>query len=114
MNDCIFCKIASGEIPSTKVYEDELCIAFLDIHPQSKEHILVIPRKHLDSLHSAGTDDAALLAHLMLICSKVAELRGIGGSGYRVVTNIGVDGCQSVGHLHLHVLGGEQLSASMA
>ncbi|MCR4707415.1 MAG: histidine triad nucleotide-binding protein [Clostridiales bacterium] len=114
MNDCLFCKIAAGQIPSSKVYEDDLVFAFRDIAPQAKAHILVIPKKHVQDLTAAVQEDDALLSHLMRTAAKVAELEGIAKTGYRVVSNCGSDGCQSVPHLHLHVLGGEKLSEKMA
>lgn len=111
--DCLFCKIIAGEIPSGKVYEDEKCYAFFDIAPQAKTHILLVPKKHIASLADAQGEDAALLGHLMLTCAKIAAQQGL-GDGFRVVTNIGENGCQSVKHLHLHILGGEKLSEKMS
>lgn len=107
----IFDKIVAKEIPSTCVYEDELVYAFRDISPVSKTHILVIPKKRggLDQLQHATPDDKPLLGHLMWAAGHVAKLEGL-GDGYRVVVNDGVKGCQSVYHLHLHVIGGEQLT----
>ena len=113
MNDCLFCKIIAGEIPSTRVYEDDLCYAFKDISPQAATHILLIPKKHIASLHDASAQDQALLGALLLKASEIAEKQGIAATGYRVTTNIGEHGCQSVKHLHLHILGGEQLKGEM-
>ncbi len=113
MEDCIFCKIVAGEIPSKKVYEDDECVAFWDIQPQAKVHILVIPKKHLTSLAQADQQESDLLGHLVLVCGQVAREQGLGEDGYRVTTNIGDHGQQSVKHLHFHVLGGEKLSAKM-
>ncbi len=113
MNDCLFCRIIAGEIPSAKVFEDELCYAFKDINPQAKVHVLVIPKKHISSLNSASPADQALLGALMLRVKDIAETLNIAKSGYRVVTNIGGHACQSVEHLHLHLLGGEQLKGEM-
>lgn len=110
MIETIFGKILAGEIPADFVYEDELAVAFRDVAPQAPVHILVIPRKPLVSLHSAEEGDAELLGHLLRVCSKVAEDAGLAASGYRVVTNVGKDGGQSVEHLHFHVLGGRALS----
>ncbi|MDR3085620.1 MAG: histidine triad nucleotide-binding protein [Christensenellaceae bacterium] len=110
--DCIFCKIAAGEIPSKFIYEDELCLAFHDISPMAKAHALVIPKAHHDSLQRAS-GDAALLGHLLRVCAVVAETLGL-ADGYRVVTNVGENGGQTVRHLHFHVLGGEKLSANLA
>ncbi|MBE5761131.1 MAG: histidine triad nucleotide-binding protein [Clostridiales bacterium] len=111
--DCLFCKIIAGDIPSTKVYEDEKVLAFRDIAPQAKEHIIVIPKKHIASLDAAEDCDQELLGCLLLTCKKVACIVGIDKTGYRVITNIGDDGCQSVKHIHLHVLGGEKLSEKL-
>ena len=101
--DCLFCKIIAGEIPSTIVYEDADCIAIRDINPQAPTHVLVIPRA-----------DPALVGRLMRACTEVAKREGVSEDGYRVVTNIGVNGAQSVQHLHLHVLGGVKLTERMA
>lgn len=105
----IFAKILSGEIPADKLHEDEHCIAFRDIAPQAPHHVLVIPRKPIVSVATAGPEDAALLGHLMLVAAKVARDLGLESDGYRLVTNIGQHGGQSVFHLHIHILGGRQL-----
>ena len=114
MNDCLFCKIAAGQIPSSKVYEDEDVLAFRDIAPQAPVHVLVIPKKHVSGWYDAKDEDDALLAHLMRVAAKVAELEGIVDSGFRVVSNCGQDAQQTVKHLHLHVLGGKAMSGEMA
>jgi len=114
MNDCLFCKIAAGQIPSTKVYEDEQVLAFRDIAPQAPVHVLVIPKKHVSGWYDAKDEDDALLAHLMRVAAKVAELEGIVDSGFRVVSNCGADAQQTVKHLHLHVLGGKAWSGEMS
>ena len=114
MNDCLFCKIAAGQIPSTKVYEDEQVLAFRDIAPQAPVHVLVIPKKHVSGWYDAKDEDDALLAHLMRVAAKVAEIEGIVDSGFRVVSNCGEDAQQTVKHLHLHVLGGKAMSGEMA
>jgi len=106
--DCIFCKIAAGSIPSKKVKEDEAVLAFHDLSPQAPTHILVIPKKHLASLADAEVGDAALLGQLLLTAATVAREQGL-GAGYRVVISTGKEGGQTVGHLHLHVLGGRQM-----
>lgn len=111
--ECLFCRIVKGDIPSQKVYEDELVLAFRDIAPQAKKHILVIPKVHIDSLNEASLAEDALLAHLIRVAAKVANLEGITDSGYRLVSNCGPHACQSVQHLHFHVIGGEQLSGQM-
>jgi histidine triad (HIT) family protein len=105
----IFAKILSGEMAADTIHEDEHCIAFLDIAPQAPQHVLVIPRKSIVSMADAGPEDAALLGHLMLVAAKVARDLGLASDGYRLVTNVGLDGGQSVFHLHIHVLGGRQL-----
>ena len=114
MNDCLFCKIAAGQIPSTKVYEDEQVLAFRDIAPQAPVHVLVIPKKHVSGWYDAKEEDDALLAHLMRVAAKVAEIEGIVDSGFRVVSNCGADAQQTVKHLHLHVVGGKAMSGEMA
>ena len=108
--DCLFCKIAAGEIESTIVYEDDRCVAFRDINPQAPTHILVIPRKHIAGIATAGADDRELLGHLMLTVAKVARDEGIADSGYRTVINWGRDAGMEVSHLHIHVLGGRAMS----
>lgn len=114
MNDCLFCKIAAGEIPSTKVYEDEEVLAFRDIAPQAPTHVLVIPKKHISGWYDAKDEDDALLAKLMRTAAAVAKMEGIVDSGFRVVSNCGADAQQSVRHLHLHVLGGKEMAGEMA
>ena len=112
MTDCIFCKIISGDIPSTKIYEDDLVYAFRDIQPQAATHILVVPKVHIASLGDVTSAHEAVLARLMLACGEIARQEGL-ADGYRVVTNVGDHGCQSVKHLHFHILGGQQLSGTM-
>lgn len=107
--DCLFCKIVTGEIPSQVVFEDEHVIAFKDIDPKAPTHVLLIPKKHVDSLQMVSADDDFLLAHLQKTIGKIANDLSIAENGYRVVTNIGKDGGQTVGHLHYHILGGRQL-----
>jgi histidine triad (HIT) family protein len=110
MADCIFCKIAKGEIPSDRVLEDEHLIAFRDIQPAAPVHVLIIPRRHVASVGALAAEDADLAGRLLVAAGEVARREGIAESGFRVVTNTGVHGSQSVDHLHLHVLGGRQLS----
>ena len=114
MNDCLFCKIAAGEIPSTKVYEDDEVLAFRDIAPQAPVHVLVIPKKHVSGWYDAKDEDDALLAHLMRVAANVAKMEGVVDSGFRVVSNCGADAQQTVRHLHLHVLGGRTMAGEMA
>lgn len=111
MADCIFCKIAHGEIPSTKVYEDDTVLAFRDLDPQAPEHVLIIPKKHLSSVLDFGTEDRELAAHILTdVVPALARTLGIDASGFRLVTNTGADGGQTVGHLHFHLLGGRSLT----
>lgn len=105
-DDCLFCKIVAGEIPSSKVYEDDTCFAFSDISPQAPTHILVVPREHFDSLDTATEAQKATLGHLLLASAEIARERGIAEDGYRVVINTNADGGQTVFHLHVHLLGG--------
>ena len=107
--DCLFCKIIDGGIPSAKVYEDEECYAFADIHPQAPIHVLVVPRKHIASLGEAGEEDRGLLGHLLFTAAKIAKDKGLTG-GYRTVFNTGDDGGQTVSHLHVHLLGGRSMT----
>ncbi len=104
MSDTIFGKIIRREIPADIVYEDDLCLAFKDIHPQAPTHILVIPKKPIPQLDSAQDEDQNLLGHLLLTAKKVANQAGL-SNGYRIVINNGNDGGQTVYHLHLHILG---------
>ena len=110
MNDCLFCKIIAGEIPSTKVYEDELCYAFLDIAPMAPKHFLVVPKQHLDSAAAVNRENAAVIGHIFAVIAKLAEDQKM-DNGYRVVTNVGEDAGQTVKHLHFHVLGGKTLGS---
>jgi histidine triad (HIT) family protein len=109
--DCIFCKIIAGEIPSEKVYEDERVLAFRDINPQAPVHVLVVPKKHMRNVLEC--DDETASAVLKAI-RQIARDEGVSVSGFRIVTNCGRDGAQSVDHLHFHLLGGEKLSENMA
>jgi histidine triad (HIT) family protein len=108
-SNCIFCRIIAGEIPSNKVYEDDLAFAFRDINPQAPVHVLIIPKKHIASLSEAADDDQTLLGHLTLIAAKLAGELGVAGTGYRTVINTGAGAGQSVWHIHLHLLGGRAL-----
>lgn len=110
--DCLFCKIIAGEIPSAKVYEDEWVYAFRDINPQAPVHVLVIPKEHLCCANAVNESNSAVVAKIFEAIPKIAEAEGL-ANGYRVITNCGEDGCQSVKHLHFHVLGGKKLSERM-
>lgn len=109
-SDCLFCGIVEGRIPAKLIREDAHTLAFADINPQAPVHVLVIPRKHLTSLDGAGSEDDALLGALMLAARDVARSEGIAESGYRTVINTGEEGGQTVGHLHVHVLGGRAMT----
>lgn len=108
MSDCLFCKISAGEIPSAKVYEDELCYAFSDIAPQAPTHFLVIPREHIASVSGINAGNSAVVAHIFEVIAKVTAELGI--ESYRVVSNIGEQAGQSVPHLHFHVLAGRDMT----
>ena len=114
MDDCLFCKIIKGEIPSKKIFEDDTVYAFHDIGPQAKVHALVVPKQHAASLAANGELTDAQLAACLRACHTVAEQLGVAQSGYRVVSNCGKDACQTVEHLHFHVIGGNQMSGKMA
>jgi histidine triad (HIT) family protein len=106
---CLFCKIAAGEIPSKKAYEDESVYAFYDIAPQAPVHILVIPKAHIESAQQLTREDDALLGHMFEVARKIATENGLDKTGYRLITNVGADAGQSVPHLHLHLIGGKTL-----
>lgn len=108
MSDCLFCKIAAGEIPSAKVCEDELCYAFSDIAPQAPTHFLVIPREHIASVSGVNAGNSAVVAHIFEVIARVTAEMGI--ESYRVVSNIGEQAGQSVPHLHFHVLAGRDMT----
>lgn len=110
--DCLFCKIIEGSIPSKKAYEDEKIFAFYDIAPQAPVHILVIPKTHMASMDEVTADNADVVAHIFTKIPEIAKEAGI-TNGYRVVSNCGDDACQTVKHLHFHILGGEQLKGQM-
>ena len=107
--DCIFCSIIAGDIPSTRVWEDEYCYAFRDINPQAKEHIVIVPKAHIESADKIYAGNSVYVAKIFEAIPKIAAELKI-TNGYRIITNIGEHGCQSVKHLHFHLLGGEQLA----
>ena len=111
--DCLFCRIVNGEIPSKKVYEDEKVFAFCDIQPQAPVHILIVPKEHITSLDEVTAQNADTVAAILTAIPKIAAQAGL-TNGYRVLTNVGEDGCQSVHHLHFHLLGGRKLPETMA
>lgn len=110
MSDCVFCKIINGEIPTSKVYEDEYCFAFKDIEPLAPVHFLVVPKRHLASAAEINEEIAPVVGHIYQVIASLAKDMGIAG-GYRVVTNCGADAGQTVQHLHFHVLAGKQLGS---
>ncbi len=110
--DCIFCKIIAGEIPSGKVYEDDSVYAFRDINPQAPVHILIVPKTHVASADALDEKSSVLVARIFEAIPKIAAAAGL-KNGYRVITNVGEDGCQSVKHLHFHIVGGKKLSERM-
>ena len=109
MSACIFCRIIEGEIPAKIVHQDEQAVASEDINAQAPVHFLVIPKRHMASVQDCQVDDQALLGHLLLTCSRVARMKHLTEPGYRIVTNTGADGGQTVSHLHFHVLGGRHM-----
>ena len=108
-SNCLFCRIAAGDIPSATVYGDDDVYAFRDINPAAPQHILIIPRKHIQSLADVEVEDAAMLGRLLLSARRIAEQEGFAQTGFRSVFNTGVDGGQTVGHMHLHLLAGRAL-----
>ena len=113
MKDCLFCRIVAGEIPSTKVYEDETVFAFRDIAPQAPTHILVIPKTHISGCNDVNEENSSVVAHIFEVIPKIAQAENLIG-GYRVVSNCGADAGQTVPHLHFHILGGKTLALEMA
>ena len=111
--NCLFCKIIAGDIPSTKVYEDETVYAFRDIAPQAPTHILVVPKAHIDSCGAITAENSAVVAHIFEVIPQIAKAEGL-VNGYRVVTNCGADSGQTVPHLHFHILGGKAMKLEMA
>ena len=111
--DCLFCSIIAGEIPSTKVYEDEQVLAFRDINPQAPTHILVVPKAHIADCDGVTEENSAVVAHIFTVIPQIAQAEGLTG-GYRVVSNCGADAGQTVQHLHFHILGGKLLALEMA
>ena len=107
--DCIFCRIISGDIPSDILYQDEQVVAFRDITPKAPVHLLLVPRKHIESLAELSEDEASIMGHLMAVANRLAREAGISDKGYRLVVNSGPEGGQEVPHLHLHLLGGRQM-----
>ena len=113
MSNCLFCKIVAGDIPSTKVYEDETIYAFRDIAPQAPTHILVVPKAHIADCNGITAENSAVVAHIFEVIPQIAAAEGL-ANGYRVVSNCGDDAGQTVHHLHFHILGGKKLALEMA
>ena len=109
--DCIFCRIAAGDIESNILYRDEHVVAFPDINPKAPVHLLVVPRKHIESAADLTDDDELLMGHVVTVANRLARDAGVSGRGYRLVVNCGSEGGQLVPHLHLHVLGGRQMGS---
>lgn len=114
MEDCLFCKIIKGEIPSAKVYEDDEILAFRDIHPVAPVHILVIPKKHISILTDLKQEDEAVVGRIYSVINKIAKQENIFESGFRVIVNCGEDGGQEVKHIHFHLIGGKKLGTKLA
>ncbi len=112
--DCIFCKIANKDIPSQVVFENENILAFKDLSPQAPVHILVIPKKHISSMNEINNENSSVVAEIFQVINQIAKQENIKESGYRVISNCGEDGCQSVHHLHFHILGGKKLSETLS
>ena len=111
--DCLFCAIIKGEIPSTKVFEDDKCYAFRDINPQAPVHCLIVPKDHVASADEINSENCDIVSHIFSVIPEIAKSLGL-KNGYRVITNVGEDGCQSVKHIHFHLVGGKKLSETMA
>ena len=109
MEDCLFCKIVAGDIPSTKVYEDDKVYAFNDIEPQAPIHIIIVPKVHISSSNELTDDNAEVIGHIFTVAAKIAKEKGFAEKGWRIVNNCGEDGGQTVGHIHFHLLAGRNL-----
>jgi histidine triad (HIT) family protein len=112
-DSCVFCKIVSGEAKATIIYRDEQVTAFRDVHPVAPTHILIVPNKHIESVNTLESEDEPLIGHLFTVAGRLANEEGISKGGYRLTTNTGVDGGQSVLHLHLHLIGGQRMRYPM-
>ena len=108
MSDCLFCKIINGDIPSTKVYEDDKMLAFRDIDPQAPEHVVIVPKAHIASANEITSENAEYIAHIWTKIPEIAKMLGVDENGYRVVNNCGKDGGQTVHHIHFHLMGGRE------
>ena len=110
--NCIFCSIINGDIPSKKVFEDDMCLAFHDINPQAPVHFLVVPKEHIASADEINNQNAHVIAHIVSVLPEIARMLGL-STGHRIITNVGEDGCQTVKHIHFHILGGTKLPENM-
>ena len=113
MEDCIFCKIINGDIPSKKVYEDDKVYAFYDIEPAAPVHVLVVPKEHIANVNEINENNADIIAHIFTVINKLVKELGISETGYRIINNCGKDGGQTVHHLHFHILGGKVLPMNL-
>jgi len=111
--DCIFCKIANNEIKSAIVYRDEQVTAFRDIHPVAPTHILIVPNRHIESVSGLKSEDEALVGHMFTVAGRIASEEGIAEGGYRIITNTGANGGQTIFHMHLHLIGGKRMKYPM-
>ncbi len=113
MQDCVFCKIITGQIPSDIVYRDDVCVAFKDINPATEIHLLIVPKQHIAYLTDLKEEQAGFLGHMILVANELARRNGLAEKGFRVVINVGEAGGQVVKHLHIHLLGGKRLRQSL-
>jgi len=113
MTDCIFCKIISGEIPSQKLFQDELATAFRDLHPVAPTHVLIVPNKHIASVNAVTAEDETTLGHIYTVAKQIAAQEGITEKGYRLITNTGPHAGQEIHHIHMHLIGGQRLRFPM-
>ncbi len=107
---CLFCKIAAGEIPAQIIFQDDTLLAFRDIHPQAPTHVLVIPKRHIETLNHTDAEDALILGQMMMTAKRIAKEEGLSETGYRLVLNVNDDGGQTVYHIHLHLIGGRRMT----
>ena len=111
--DCIFCRIASGEVPSNILYQDERVVAFPDINPKAPVHLLVVPREHIETVAELTEDNASIMGHIVTVANRLAREAGIAEKGYRLVVNCGLEGGQEVPHIHVHLLRGRQMTGTL-
>lgn len=109
MEDCLFCKIIKGDISCVKIYENDLLLSFRDIKPEAPQHVLIIPKKHINSINALEVEDSSIISEVFLAAKNIAKILGIDDTGYRIISNCGEDGGQTVKHIHFHLLGGRQM-----